>query len=354
MSHIRDLRNLSEEDHDEELFLKAVDEAFQEWKKNELYKERIQRDDVPDTIESFEDIKKLPTVDMREFKEHPRELVIDEDEVDEEYALYSSGTTSDSKSFTLRSEEGYRRHRENFEKFIRYLVPELSHVHVMSAPKQMLEKLPEEQAKRAVFNYPIWIYEQFDNDFYLEKTEEGMKPDVDAMIKNIKQTDGNQAVFSTPNNLYKVVKKLSEEGVSADLGPEGVIMTAGGWKGASGANKEEFRELLNEVFNVSPQNHLDFYGCTELFFATGNKFGDENPDKKRVPPEGYIWIADEEEFLSEGVLKPVEEGEPGLLVAVDPSNTDYPGVILTDDVVRKTGGEYGQDVRIEYVGRSSM
>jgi len=352
MGKIDSLRELGSKEHDKELFFEALNQAIDQWEKNNLYSQRMEASHAPEEIESFEDIKKLPTVDMREFKDHPKDLTIGN--VDREYALFSSGTTSDSKSFTLRSEEGYDRHKGNFKDFADFLMPDLDFMHIMGPGKKMLEKMPEKEAKRAVFTYPLWIFDKFDNEFYLEKTEEGMSPDVDSMIENIKTKEGSQGVFSTPNNLYKVAKKLDEKGVTVDLGPEGLVVTAGGWKGASGSNKEEFRELLQTVFGIDIENHLDFYGCTEIFFPTGNHYGDENPDKKRIPPMGYIWVADEEKFRKEGVLEPVENGEPGLLVSVDPSNTDYPGVLLTDDIVKKTGGEYGKDVRFEYVGRSSL
>ncbi|MFB6159014.1 MAG: hypothetical protein ABEJ95_05165 [Candidatus Nanohalobium sp.] len=353
MSKIESLRELGSDEHNEELFIQALNEALDEWRENDLYKQRLEESDAPEQLEDFEDVRKLPTVDMREFKDHPEELVANQD-VEDQYALYSSGTTSDSKSYTLRSEKGYRRHKGNFQQFADYLMPEIDFMHVMSPSPKLTENMPDEQAQRSVFTYPIWIFEDLNKDFYLEKTEEGMEPNVDRMVKQIKQKEGNRGVFSTPDNLYKIAKKLDKKGIELDLGSEGIVLTAGGWKGESSSNKEEFRNLLEKVFGVERTNHLDFYGCTELFFATGNRYGDEDPDKKRIAPEGYIWVADEEKFLKEGKLERVEEGEEGLLIAVDPSNTDYPGVLLTDDIVRKTNGDYGEQVRIEYVGRSSL
>lgn len=340
--------------YDEQRFLSAVTEALDAWRRNERYRRRCEAAEVPERIESFDDVRRLPAVDMREFKQHPEDLVVDRERVSEEYALYSSGTTSDSQSYTLRSAEGYERHKRNFQQFARYLMPDLDHMHALSPATGAIEKLPESQARRAVFTYPQWIFSHLETEFYVGVTEGELVPDVDGMVENIQRSDGNQGVFSTPNQLYELAKELSERGVNLDLGADGAVVTAGGWKGEIASGKEAFRELLNEVFGVGPREHLDFYGCTELFFPTGNRFGDGNPDLKRIAPQGYVWIADEDTFLESGRLERVEDGEPGLLVAVDPTNTDYPGVLLTDDVVRKTGGEYGADVRIEYVGRSSM
>lgn len=117
----------------------------------------------------------------------------------------------------------------------------------------------------------------------------------------------------------------------------------------------EFRNILVDKLGIKPKNHIDLYGFTEAFFPTNNLPGDENPDKKRVPKNGFVYIADEDYFLETGKVKPLKEnGNKGLAVFVDPLNEDYPGVILTDDIVKKTEGEYGEDVRIEYIGRSSL
>lgn len=348
------LSDLGPSSYDERAFLEGVNEALDEWRKNDLYRQRLAASDAPDSVDDFDDLKQLPTVDMREFKQHPDELVVDGERVSDEYALYSSGTTADSQSYTLRSEAGYRRHRANFQRFLEFLMPDVEKMHSLSPSGEAIEALPESQAKRAVFTYPRWIFEHLDTEFYVGIENGEMTADVDGMIERIRRETGSQGVFSTPNKLYGVAKQLDEQGVELDLGENATVVTAGGWKGEIASGKGEFRSLIQRVFGIDPEHHMDLYGCTELFFPTGNRYGDENPDLKRIAPQGYVWVADEDAFLKTGELEPVDEGEPGLLVAVDPSNADYPGVLLTDDVVRKVGGEYGSDVRMEYVGRSSL
>lgn len=134
-----------------------------------------------------------------------------------------------------------------------------------------------------------------------------------------------------------------------------IVTTAGGWKGMKDVSWSELRNILADKLGIKPRNHIDLYGFTEALFFTSNLPGDKNPDLKRVPKQGFVYVVDEDYFLETGKVRPLKENDSeGLAVFIDPLNEDYPGAILTDDIVKKTGGEYGEDVRIEYIGRSSM
>lgn len=63
-------------EYDKELLLDAVDEALQRWKTNDEYSARLERTNAPGRVEEFSDFYKLPPVDRREFKDHPRELIV--------------------------------------------------------------------------------------------------------------------------------------------------------------------------------------------------------------------------------------------------------------------------------------
>ncbi|MFB6180743.1 MAG: hypothetical protein ABEJ93_02600 [Candidatus Nanohalobium sp.] len=351
MTAIDELMRQDSDEFNKDVFLNAVNEALEKWRENKLYSKRLDRKDLPEKIESFEDLKKLPTVDMREFKEHPEKLAIDEEK--QEHALYSSGTTSNSKSIARASEEGFQRHKEIVQKFSNFVLPEIDFTAMLMPSQETLNQLPEDKANRSVFKYASWIFEPYETKSFLQLSEEGFEPEVEEMVKELKSREGDLAIFSTPAALLKIMKKLKKQGSSIDMGENGTIITGGGWKGEAKAGKEEFRGLLKRVFGIENQEHLDLYGCTELYFGAANRYRDKNPDLKRISSKGYIWVADEDKFRKTGELKPVEEGEEGLMVGLDPCNTDYPGVILTDDIVRKTGGEYSEETRIEYVGRSS-
>lgn len=340
-------------EYDEELFFQALNEALEEWRKNDLYRRRLENKDIPEEIDSWKDVYKLPAVDMREFKDHPGDLVIDSP--DEEKALYSSGTTSDTKSFAARSEEGLERHRKNLEAFAQASVGSPDYSAGIGPTDMMLDKLPTKLSRRALFRYIRWLFDQYDTSYHAFLNEEGdVDLDLEGLTQQLKEGEGKGLFFGAAAQTEKYCQYLEKTGQKIDLGEDGVVVTGGGWKGTEARNKEEYRDQLVELFGIDRENHVDVYSASEFTFFTGNKAGDENPDLKRIPGHGFAYIADEETFKEKGKIEPVEVGEAGLLVLVDPLNRDYPGVILTDDRMRKTGGKYGEDVRLEYIGRSTL
>ena len=356
MMSIRELATQPVLDYDQDLLISAIDDAYDRWQENENYARRAERAGAPDQIDSFEDVFELPAIDMREFKQHPEDLVIDPAAVDEQYALFSSGTTGDSRSYTLRSERGYHRHRNTFQEFASALFPDdLSYVAILGPGPETLDSLPRQQAQRAVFTYPQWIFDQYDHDYFLDISPSGERqPRFDELLAAVRERDAPTAIFGVPALLDALAARITAEETTVELGEESLIMTAGGWKGVENADSEAFRRRLQKAFGIPPARHADFYGSTEVFTPTGNRVGDPTPDLKRIPSRGFAFVVDEDHFRRTGELQRIENGETGLLVVVDPLNPDYPGVILTDDLMRKTGGVYGADVRIEYVGRSTQ
>ncbi len=353
MSANRELFEQDAFEYDEELFFRALNESLEVWRQNDLYSRRLENSELEGDVETWEDVKKLPAIDMREFKTHPEDLTVGE--LDEEKALYSSGTTSDSRSFAARSEETLEMHRKNLENFSKKAVGEVDYASGLGPRDSMLDNLPTKLSRRALFNYIRWLMDQFGANHHVMLDDEGeIGIDFEALTRELKQGEGRGLFFGAAAQVEKYASYLKKNGEEIDLGEDGLVVTGGGWKGTEAKSKEEYRNLLVETFNIKPENHLDWYSASEFMFFTGNKAGDSNPDLKRIPGRGYVYVADEEVFKKEGKVKPVSEGDDGLLVVVDPLNQKYPGVILTDDRMRKTGGEYGEETRIEYLGRSTL
>lgn len=351
-----DVERLFEQDifsYDENLFLSALNESLQKWRENELYARRLENSDAPRKIESWEDVYRLPAIDMREFKTHPREVALGEP--DEDKALFSSGTTSDTRSFAARSEKGLERHRKNLERFARAAMGEADYSAGLGPQEEMLEALPHRMSRRALFRYIRWLIDQYDSSYYIELDEDGnIDMDFEGLTQRLREGSGRGICFGAAGPVEKYCSYLEETDQTIDLGEDGLVVTGGGWKSTEANSKEEYRNRLTELFGIKPENHLDLYSASEFTFFTGNRAGDQNPDQKRIPSHGFAYVIDEEKFRKEGVLEPVDNAETGLLVVVDPLNQDYPGVILTDDRMKKTGGVYGKDVRLEYVGRSTL
>lgn len=338
-------------EYDERRFLAAAETALDEWLTNDRYRQRFENSEAPRELETFDDVIELPVVDMYEFKQHPRELVVDPDRVVESLALYSSGTTSDTKSFAPRSPERTDRQKRVFRSFADELFPEFDYAAVLVPDAETLASLPQEQSRRAVFRYARWVFEDCECDYYLDVLPDaGPAPRFEDLLDAVAVRDDDVVIFGLPAVIDMLAETVIHSDQSVDLGANGAILTGGGWKGVD-RELVEFRERLAAAFDIRPREHVDIYAATELSFGAGNAYRRDDPGLKRLPAQTFCYVADEERFLADGVLEPVENGTAGLMVVVDPLNTDYPGVVLTDDIVRKTGGQYGEDVRIEYVER---
>lgn len=340
-------------DYDARLLIEAVDEAYQRWKQNDFYANRVQRTDAPERIRSISDIYQLPVIDMREFKQHPDELWVDPERVSEDRAIFSSGTTEGSQSFAARSEASWSRQRRLLERFARTCLPDIDRALCIAPGPAVTDQLPLRQGNRALFKYVHWFFEQFDSRYFINLDQSGEPaPDFEAVIDALETADGTTLLFGSTAYIDEFRRELADRGIRFDLGPEGIVLTGGGWKGVEATSSEAFRSSLTDRFGIRADHHLDWYGCTELFYFFGNRVGDPNPDRKRICSQGFAYVADADHFRRTGEVTPAD-GDRGLLVGVDPINTEYPGVILSDDVVTKTGGRYGPDVRIEYNQRAT-
>jgi hypothetical protein len=217
-----------------------------------------------------------------------------------------------------------------------------------------MNNMPLTQRNRAVMQYVKWCFLEPYNSFTFVNFNNGkMEPEFSKLEEKLNHDSGKKGIFGLPLYVDSFIDYLDHKGSTLNLGENGVVATAGGWKGMKGKNKDTFRSRMEEFLGIKNINHVDLYGFSESMIPAGNKVGDENPDLKRIPSQGFVFVADQDTFLETGEIKNVENGEEGLAVFIDPLNPDHPGAILTDDIIKKTGGEYGEDVRIEYIRRAS-
>ena len=131
----------------------------------------------------------------------------------------------------------------------------------------------------------------------------------------------------------ELMKYMDETGERLDLDPDGsnlcYLVTAGGWKKASGESieKKAFRKKLSEYFGVYEPNILDFYG-----FGESNLLAFDLCSKRRmhIPPTALCRTMDPK------TLEIQDYGEEGLLSVWDPTMHSFPAFVITDDIVRLT------------------
>lgn len=155
-----------------------------------------------------------------------------------------------------------------------------------------------------------------------------------ALEINIKELEKNLAKFEDQEIIlfgytyiifHNVAKVLAEKGKTFNLS-KAKIIHIGGWKKLQNeaVTKDCFNQTLSEVFGVKKENIIDIYGFTEQLGLIYPDFGEEF---KRCPIVSEIIVRDPT------TLKPVRDGEVGLLEFITPLPHSYPGIaILTDDL----------------------
>lgn len=103
------------------------------------------------------------------------------------------------------------------------------------------------------------------------------------------------------------------------------VITGGGWKSNENRslNRQDFNQLIMDTFQLDNVNQIrDTFNQVEL----NTCFFEDEFQRKHVPPWVYARALDPE------TLKPVADGELGLLSYMDASSTAYPAFIVTDDI----------------------
>lgn len=131
---------------------------------------------------------------------------------------------------------------------------------------------------------------------------------------------GRGVLLGYPSQLYR---QLLLPGIRLSL-PELQVVHFGGWKREEGIDPARLRALFEERLGVS--RVVDLYGVTEQLGIVYAELGD---GARRVPAVSELVVRDPR------TLRPVADGEVGLLQLITPLPYSYPGLsILFDDLGR--------------------
>ena len=122
-----------------------------------------------------------------------------------------------------------------------------------------------------------------------------------------------------------LMSKIEKRGLNYDF-PEGMTVTAGGWKAHSGTEipAERFRNKINKIFGIPQQNCRDIYGMVECNALSVTCEG----HYKHIPTSIiYPMVLNDES-------EPLGFGEYGRFAFIDPLANSYPGFIMTGDRVK--------------------
>ncbi len=119
------------------------------------------------------------------------------------------------------------------------------------------------------------------------------------------------------------------------------IMETGGFKGRSRVlSREQLYRGLQEAFGIPISRIVNEYGMTELlsqFYEPVLELGEEIPLRERYH-RGPPWVRTM--VLDPLTLKPVGEGDAGILAHMDLANLSSVSAILTEDVGRLVAGGF--------------
>ena len=123
-----------------------------------------------------------------------------------------------------------------------------------------------------------------------------------------------------------VVMPLRSRGLRFQLPPGSKVIHIGGWKKLEDQriSKDRFNEVMSDAFGVSQTDVVDFYGFTEQLGVT---YPDGPDGMKHTPNFAEVVVRDP------ATLKPVTDGQEGLLQFLTPLPYSYAGIsVLTDDI----------------------
>lgn len=156
-------------------------------------------------------------------------------------------------------------------------------------------------------------------------------------------------ILGFPAYLWQVCDDLESRGKRLTLGERSFVITGGGWKIHKDreVTKELFKKRVSAVLGLPEQNIRDSFGMVEH----GIPYVDCECGRLHVPVFARARVVDPE------TLKPLPDGEPGLLHLMTPYLSSYPSIsLLTTDRARLAGdcpcGRSGKT--LEILGRAGV
>ncbi len=156
-------------------------------------------------------------------------------------------------------------------------------------------------------------------------------------------------ILGFPAYLWQVCDELESRGKRLTLGERSFVITGGGWKIHKDreVTKDLFKKRVSEVLGLPERNIRDSFGMVEH----GIPYVDCEHGRLHVPVFARAQVVDPE------TLKPLPDGEPGLLHLMTPYLSSYPSIsLLTTDRARLAGdcpcGRSGKT--LEILGRAGV
>ncbi|MFQ5579358.1 MAG: long-chain fatty acid--CoA ligase [Nitrospiria bacterium] len=243
--------------------------------------------------------------------------------------FYSSGTTQEEKSChplfdTEISREAILGH------FKRHILPDKDRIRFM-----ILTPSPQEAPNTSFSHMMEVVREAFgekESAYYIHQGQ----LQSERIIREMAVSSEALCLIGTSFSFVHFIDFCHEKKWSCSLPPGSRLMDTGGFKGSSREVPQEWiYTMARQCWDIPNENCINEYGMTEMTSQFYDRIaGESTPRLFRPPPQVRTRL------LSPESLKPVPEGEVGLLAHTDLANLDSVSALLTEDLGREVDGGF--------------
>ncbi|MUJ24099.1 long-chain fatty acid--CoA ligase [Aliivibrio fischeri] len=293
---------------------KLVREAFYfHYNRNEEYRNYCINQHVSDNLHTIDEIPVFPTSVFKYKKLH----TVTAEDIEN---WYTSSGTRGVKSHIARDRLSIERLLGSVNFGMKYVGDWFEH------QMELINLGPDRfNTNNIWFKYVMSLVELL---YPTEFTVDNDKIDFEKTVKHlfrIKNSKKDICLIGPPFFVYLLCQYMKENNIEFKGGDRVHIITGGGWKSNQNdsLDRADFNQLLMNTFQLDKINQIrDTFNQVEL----NTCFFEDEFQRKHVPPWVYARALDPE------TLKPVADGEIGLLSYMDASSTAYPAFIVTDDI----------------------
>lgn len=309
----------------EDLFVKAMaDNCKYQYKHCRQYKEILDRFDFsPDSINTAEDLARLPFIPTLYFKRH-KLLSMKEGRLPLKVTSSGTGGVKSLVGFNIKSLFRALKMVIRVAKYHKLWSARLTRYVVFGYRPRRGNSLG---AAKSAFGFTLFA-PAASRVYALDWKDGEYKLDLENIkSKLIKYSKGRLPVrtMGFPAYTYFLLKQMKEEGLSVKLPKGSLICLGGGWKQfyAEKVEKQDFYDLAYEVLGVDDRHIIEFFGAVEHPVL----YTDCRCHHFHVPVYSRIIIRDVD------TLEPLPNGQAGLVNLLTPMIDSMPLLsTLTDDI----------------------
>lgn len=268
-------------------------------------------------INSMDDVKKIPLINVQEFKQADSAKLLSTGLAEIEFEMRSTGTTgvpSISRRDHITCNNALALISGLYRDFFR----------IVNGAGLFFSTSLEEMPEMGMVKALNFMNACLDTEDFLVS---GVAFDNKRAIADIEKWQGKftRHILGAPFLLNMFLDHLKMNNKKLQLDRNSKIITMGGWKRYTGIqiSRDELAGKCKEFLGIEPGQIRDIYGLVEC-----NTLAIEcEHNVKHIPATAYMSIRNLEDSTIE-----VADGQHGLVAILDPSSFSYPAFILTEDI----------------------